>query len=160
MEKLKLRRYTLVNDFGAIGHAVARMEDNLFDLICGPDKSMNDRGIITVVGPGTGLGVAHILRHETGYHVTETEGGHVDFAPIDSVEDQLLKHHRKSYRRVSAERIVSGPGLAGIYRVLADLEKKKVTDLSAPRTLGTGLVRNRQLGFPQLLIVFVGASEA
>lgn len=130
MEKLHLQRYTLVNDFGAVGHAVARMDDSLFGLICGPDRSLNDRGLITVVGPGTGLGVAYILQHESGYHVTETEGGHVDFAPLDSVEDQLLDHHRKSYRRVSAERIVSGPGLAGIYRVLADLEKKKVTDLS------------------------------
>lgn len=128
-EKLKLNRYTLVNDFGAVAHAVIQMEPDMMRPICGPDVPLPDNGIITVVGPGTGLGVAHILRRSSGYHVTETEGGHIDFAPHDTVEDKLLSHLRETHRRVSAERVASGPGLAVIYKVLADLENRKVATL-------------------------------
>lgn len=122
LEKLGLDRFTLVNDFGAVGHAVAHMDDDMFSPICGPEKVDSDSGVITVVGPGTGLGVAHILRKDNAYHVTETEGGHTNFAPLDRVEDGLLAHLRKAHRRVSVERIVSGPGLAIIYKVLAEME--------------------------------------
>ena len=83
-------------------------------------------GVIGVVGPGTGLGVAHVLRGATGYHVMETEGGHIDWAPIDNLEDGLLSWLRRDYDRVSAERIVSGPGLAHIHAFLAEREGEAV----------------------------------
>jgi len=129
-EKLKLNRFTLVNDFGAVGHAVAQMDADMFSPICGPDQALTSDGIITVVGPGTGLGVAHIMRRHGEYHVTETEGGHIDFAPLDHVEDQILAHLRKAHRRVSVERIVSGPGLAVIYQVLAGMEQREARSLN------------------------------
>ena len=68
-EKLKLNRFTLVNDFGAVGDAVAQMDAEMFSPICGPDEPLTSDGIITVVGPGTGLGVAHIMRRHGDYHV-------------------------------------------------------------------------------------------
>ncbi len=133
-ETLKLNRFTLINDFAAVGHAVAQMDADMFRPICGPDEALTNDGIITVVGPGTGLGVAHILRvaNKEGddYQVTETEGGHIDFAPLDHVEDQLLAHLRQHHCRVSVERIVSGPGLAIIYQVLAQMEQRQVRPLS------------------------------
>jgi glucokinase len=128
-EKLKLDRFTLVNDFGAVGHAVAQMDGDMFSPICGPDVPLTDQGIVAVVGPGTGLGVAHILHQGEDYYVTETEGGHIDFAPLDHVEDQILSHLRKGHGRVSVERIVSGPGLATIYQVLAGMEQCKAQTL-------------------------------
>jgi glucokinase len=129
-EKLNLKRFTLVNDFGAVGHAVAQLGPEMFSHVCGPDVAFASDGIITVVGPGTGLGVAHILWIGGEYHVTETEGGHIDFAPLDHAEDQILAHMRKAHRRVSVERIVSGPGLAIIYQVLANLERQEARSLS------------------------------
>lgn len=123
-EKLGLERYTLINDFAAVAHAVAQMGDDMFSPICGPQPTAPVAGITTVVGPGTGLGVAHILRHDNGYHVTATEGGHIDFAPLDRIEDALLDHLRQAHRRVSVERIVAGPGLSVIYQVLASLEQQ------------------------------------
>ncbi|VAV93511.1 Glucokinase [hydrothermal vent metagenome] len=133
-ETLKLNRFTLINDFGAVGHAVAQMDADMFRPVCGPDKALTNDGIITVVGPGTGLGVAHILRvankGSDDYQVTETEGGHIDFAPLDHTEDQLLAHLRQHHRRVSVERLASGPGLATIYQVLAQMEQQQVRSLS------------------------------
>ncbi len=128
-EKLELKRYTLVNDFGAVGHAVATLGDDMFSPICGPDEPASRYGVTTIVGPGTGLGVALVVDVRGSYHVIETEGGHIDFAPLDRIEDQLLATLRESHRRVSAERIVAGPGLAIIYRLLAKREAEIPRDL-------------------------------
>ena len=124
--KLGVDRYRLVNDFEAVGHAVAQSGPEHFVHLCGPDAALPDSGTISIVGPGTGLGVAHVLRHAGGYHVQATEGGHVDFAPLDAIEDAILARLRGRYRRVSVERIVSGPGLVEIYEALAAIEGKAV----------------------------------
>ncbi|MCH8686219.1 glucokinase [Pedomonas mirosovicensis] len=121
-DRLGLESFTLVNDFGAIGHAVAQAAPEDLQHLCGPDAPLPEDGVITVLGPGTGLGVTHVLRRRGRYHVIECEGGHIDFAPLDSVEDAILTRLRERYRRVSIERIVSGPGLRNIYEALGALE--------------------------------------
>ena len=75
----------------------------------------------------TGLGVAALLRRHDGYDVIETEGGHVDFAPLDSLEDRILAHLRASFRRVSVERLISGRGLMNIYEALGAIEGLSLT---------------------------------
>ena len=89
-ERLGVDTFVLINDFGAIGHAVAQVGPQHFAHVCGPDTPLPDHGSITVCGPGTGLGVAQVLRTKGAYHVIETEGGHQDFAPLDAIEDALL----------------------------------------------------------------------
>jgi glucokinase len=125
-EKLGVDAHVLVNDFEAVGHAVAQGQPHHFTRLAGPDTPLPDSGTISVIGPGTGLGVAHILRHAGGYHVQATEGGHIDFAPLDAIEDALLKALRQRYRRVSVERIVAGPGIVDIYQTLAAIEDRAV----------------------------------
>ncbi len=130
-ERLNVDAYVLVNDFEAVGHAVAQAAPEHFEHLCGPDQPLTDEGTISIIGPGTGLGVAHIHRHTNqnggrGYHVQATEGGHVDFAPLDAIEDAILARMRKRFTRVSAERIVSGPGLVDIYETLAQIEGRAI----------------------------------
>lgn len=125
-QQLGVKQFTLVNDFGAVAHAVAQLGPDCFAHCGGPDAPLPDIGGITVIGPGTGLGVAQLHRTEGGYHVVETEGGHIGFAPVDEVEDQLLVILRQRFGRVSAERIVSGPGLANLYRAMAAIEGREV----------------------------------
>jgi glucokinase len=138
-EKLKVESYTLVNDFEAVGHAVAQAGPEHFVHLCGPDQPLEATGTISIIGPGTGLGVAHVLRTGDGYHVQATEGGHIDFAPLDSIEDAILARLRKRYRRVSAERVVSGPGLVDIYETLASIEGRAIQQLDDKQlwSLGT-----------------------
>lgn len=125
--QLDIDAVTLVNDFGAIGHAVAQLPDSDFVHLCGPPTTLPATGAITVCGPGTGLGVAQVLRTGTGaYHVIPTEGGHIDFAPLDAIDDQILRHLRARHIRVSAERIVSGPGIVAIYETLARIEGRPI----------------------------------
>lgn len=134
-EKLGATRFTVVNDFGAVGHAVARAGADHFVHLAGPDLPLPTGGTITIVGPGTGLGVAHIWRGSAGdYRVQATEGGHIDFAPLDSIEDAILARLRQRYRRVSIERVVSGPGIIDIYEALAAMEGRAIQPLD-DRTL-------------------------
>ncbi|WP_022686979.1 glucokinase [Sphingomonas phyllosphaerae] len=121
-ERLGAETWTIINDFGAIGHAVAQLPDADFEHLCGPDIPLPAQGVTTVCGPGTGLGVAQVYKQDGRYNVLPTEGGHMDYAPLDGIEDALLKRLRKTYTRVSAERIVAGPGIVAIYETLAELE--------------------------------------
>ena len=125
-ERLGVTQYKIVNDFGAVAHAVAQFGPDQFDHLCGPDGPMPEHGVTSVIGPGTGLGVAQLLKAAAGYHVIETEGGHVDFAPLDALEDQVLAYLRRSFRRVSVERIVAGSGLVNLYNAIASIEGRAV----------------------------------
>ncbi|HXH16283.1 MAG TPA: glucokinase [Sphingomonas sp.] len=125
-ERLKADQWVVVNDFGAVGHAVAQVPSSDFIHLCGPDTPLPSEGITTICGPGTGLGVAQLLRRKDSYQVLETEGGHMDFAPLDGIEDALLKRLRRTFTRVSAERVVAGPGIVAIYETLAEMEGRSV----------------------------------
>ena len=97
-DRLGVDRVTLVNDFGAVGHAVVSVEPSHLRHLCGPDLPLPKQGVISIIGPGTGLGVAHVLRREGHNHVIECEGGHIDYAPLDGIEDAILARLRKRYR--------------------------------------------------------------
>ncbi len=128
-DKLNVDDFVIINDFEAVGHAVAQVGSEHFVHLCGPDTDLPRYGTMSVLGPGTGLGVSHIRRFDGGYHVQATEGGHIDFAPLDSIEDALLARLRKRYRRVSIERVVAGPAISDIYETLAFIEGRAVQSL-------------------------------
>jgi len=148
--RLGAESWTLVNDFAAVGHAVAQLGEDSFLHLCGPDIALPDKGAITVCGPGTGLGVAQVFRHSAGYDVIATEGGHVDFAPLDAIEDALVKRLRKTYTRVSAERVVAGPGIIPIYETLAEIEGKPVHRLDDKQLWALALEGKDQLAVAAL----------
>lgn len=125
-ERLGADTYTIINDFGAIGHAVAQLPEQDFDHLCGPDTPLPAKGVTTVCGPGTGLGVAQVLKTNGSYHVLPTEGGHMDYAPLDPIEDAILRRLRRTFTRVSTERICAGPGIVAIYETLAEMEGRSV----------------------------------
>jgi glucokinase len=138
-EKLGVERFTLVNDFAAVAHAVARADDSQFLHLAGPDQLLGREGTISVIGPGTGLGVAHLYRSAAGdYRVQATEGGHIDFAPLDSIEDAILARLRQRHIRVSVERVVAGPAIVDIYEALAALEGRSVPEQDAITIWGLG----------------------
>lgn len=124
--RLGLDRHLLVNDFGAVAHAVAQAGAEHFRHLAGPDQPLPDTGVVTVCGPGTGLGVAQLVLRPDRYQVLETEGGHMDWAPLDALEDEILRRLRRTFTRVSAERIATGPGLAALYGAMAAIEGRPV----------------------------------
>jgi glucokinase len=121
-KELGLEQMRLINDFEAVAHAVAQLEPRWFTRLCGPERLLPEEGVVSVIGPGTGLGVAQLLRRGGRYEVIATQGGHIDFAPLDPLEDAILLRLRERFRRVSVERVASGQGLTNIYQALAAIE--------------------------------------
>jgi glucokinase len=128
-EGLGADTYVVVNDFAAVAHAVAQLPDADFLHICGPERAMARDGVTSICGPGTGLGVAGVLHAGGSYHVLSTEGGHVDFAPLDAFEDTMLARLRTTFTRVSAERVCAGPAIVAIYDTLTEIEGKPARHL-------------------------------
>jgi glucokinase len=128
--ELGLTGMRLLNDFEAVAHAVARLPTDALPLLFGEDKPFPAYGGVTVLGPGTGLGVALIAFDEGMPHVIATEGGHTDFAPLDGLEERILDQLRSDFRRVSTERLTAGPGLNNIYKAMAAISHEKIALLS------------------------------
>lgn len=101
---------TVVNDFTAQALAIDALEPE--DLLWFGSPRPAGPGIRTVLGPGTGLGIA--VQTVNG-EVIPSEGGHVSFAPSNEHEADILRSLLSRFHRVSAERIISGPGLENIY---------------------------------------------
>jgi len=127
-EDLGLAQHLVLNDFAAIGHAVATLDASHFLHIAGPDSPLPETGVISIVGPGTGLGVGLVMRENCRYRVVATEGGNMDFSPRDELDDRLMATLRKRHGHVSAERVISGAGLRDIYAAIAGVEAPYVDD--------------------------------
>lgn len=124
---LGLDELLVVNDFGAVARAVPALSDNGREILYGP-MITPPRGPISVLGPGTGLGVALLVGdQDSGWRIVETEGGHVSFAPQDAEERQIAEWLADRHGRVSNERLLSGIGLSQIDAALAGRRPGKST---------------------------------
>ncbi len=119
---LGVSKVHLVNDFGAVAVALPGLgADDLLPLGC--DDAVPGAGPKVAVGPGTGLGVAGLVPDGCGGWVPVTgEGGHVDLAPANNREISVIYQLLQEFGHVSAERVVSGPGLETLYAALSALD--------------------------------------
>lgn len=116
---LSLDGHVLLNDFGAMAEAVHALDPEWFEHLCGPQQPLPSDKPISVIGAGTGLGVAVLQRLERGIAILETEGAHIHFAPLSEPERRVSDAIAEKYGRTSVERVVSGPGLGDIVRTFA-----------------------------------------
>ena len=124
---LGLSRVHLINDFYATASGIEVLhEEDLAVLHPGKPQSEAPR---LVVGAGTGLGVAQLFWCGGGYRAYASEGGHVQFAPTDTLQAELLAYMQSQFQRVSYERLVSGPGLARIYAFLGQRSQRDAAEL-------------------------------
>lgn len=118
----------ILNDFGATARALPVLEPEEQVVLHGhADESL--AGPVSLLGPGTGLGVALLSQCPDGrWQVIETEGGHISFAPLGSEERCIHEWLSARHQRVSVERVLSGRGLARIHAALAgDSPSKRET---------------------------------
>ena len=105
-----------LNDFEAVAHALAVLRpDELRPL--GPVAAVC-RGPRAVFGPGTGLGVAALLPNGKDWIAMASEGGHVSFGPAAPDERKVFQRLAQGAELITAERVISGPGLERLYRAL------------------------------------------
>jgi glucokinase len=106
----------LVNDFAAVAAGVTVCTtDQLVTLQVGAPLP---GGLRLVIGAGTGLGVAAMLGDGRTLHILPSEGGHVGFSPLDATQSRIHAELLARHGRVTAERVISGPGLRAIHQVL------------------------------------------
>lgn len=113
------KRSFLLNDLEATAYGMLYLRDD--ELINLNPSASSVSGHCAVIAAGTGLGEAMLFWNGSSFHPVGSEGGHTDFAPSDTQQDDLLRWLRGQYPdHVSYERILSGPGVYALYRFLAE----------------------------------------
>lgn len=107
---------TLLNDFEAAAHGIPALTPADFTTL--QVGAPRPAGAQVVIGAGTGLGVAYRISNGSDYQVVSGEGGHAGFAPTDREQTALQLSLLAELGRVSAEHVVSGPGLVRIHAFL------------------------------------------
>ena len=121
-DKLKLESLYVINDYTAISLAVPFLPQEEKVQI-GGDEPQTD-GVTAVFGPGTGLGVSHIVKSAGKWISLDGEGGHVSFTPNTREQADILFVLQEQFGHVSAERILSGQGLVNLYQSLCTLSQQ------------------------------------
>jgi len=107
----------LMNDLEAAGCGIAILGAGDLDFLQRGERAEGNRVLIAA---GTGLGECVMVWARGRHRPVASEGGHADWAPNDALEDELLAWLRARYGHVSAERVLSGHGLADLYRFLSE----------------------------------------
>ncbi len=107
-------RVGLVNDVQATGFGALKLGPGQLHAL-NEGAAPPEPGNIAVIAAGTGLGEGFLFWDGARYRPAASEGGHADFAPRSEEEIELYRFLRGRFRRVSYERIVSGPGLRNLY---------------------------------------------
>ncbi|MDA3920409.1 MAG: glucokinase [Salinisphaera sp.] len=101
------------NDFTALALSLPRLARNSLIQIGG--GTGDPETPLAAIGPGTGLGVSGVIPTRAGWYALATEGGHVTLSPGNEREAELLLLLTRRFSHVSAERVLSGPGLVNLY---------------------------------------------
>ncbi len=115
-EAFDIGRVQVHNDFAAAAQGIATLApQDLVELQTGTPVETAAR---VVIGAGTGLGVAGLIRQGDDWRTVPGEGGHIGFAPADEEQLALWRFLTLHHGRVTAERVLSGAGLVDVYRFL------------------------------------------
>jgi glucokinase len=115
-KRFELSQLRIVNDFEAVAWALPRLGPPHTRLL--GDCTLSREGVKLALGPGTGLGVAALVPAGGRWHVVASEGGHASFGPDEAGEEAMFARLREQCGFVSAETVLSGPGLVRLARAL------------------------------------------
>lgn len=115
-DDLGLASLQVLNDFEALALSLPHLGPQQ---LRGHGALPRAEGVLAVVGPGTGLGVAGVVQTRGGWQALPGEGGHSTLAAGDDFEDEVLRAARREHGHVSAERLLSGIGLPTLYQAVA-----------------------------------------
>lgn len=128
-EELGLEALYLINDYTAISMSLPFLGSEQFIQV-GPG-TIEPAAPKAVLGPGTGLGVGHLVQFDGLWHSLPGEGGHVDFAPVDELDISIWHYLKKRYAHISYEQLLSGLGVIQIYEALVEISDGEYPELSA-----------------------------
>jgi glucokinase len=138
-ETLGLTHLTVVNDFTAIAHALPHLGAADRRAVGGGEAAPDTP--VALIGPGTGLGVSGLVPDgRGGWTALATEGGHVTLPATDARDMAVIDYLRGRYDHVSAERVLSGPGLVNLYEALARIEARDAAALTPAEVTARALL--------------------
>jgi glucokinase len=127
--RLAFDRLEVINDFTALALALPRLGAGDRQSVGGGAAAAG--APIGVLGPGSGLGVSGLVHSGTGWIALAGEGGHATMAAASDRESAALDHMRRHFDHVSAERVLSGPGLVNLYNSLSVIDGVPAKSYSA-----------------------------
>jgi glucokinase len=144
LHALGARSLLVLNDFEALALSLPRLgPQQVRPWGVNPNQKKLGQQVMSVVGPGTGLGVASVVPTAHGWQALPGEGGHMTLAPADDFESELLRHARSEFSHVSGERFLSGIGLPVLHRAVAAVlgQGQAAPSLTAEVIIERGLAR-------------------
>ena len=154
--KLCLTRLNVINDFTALALALPSIPaENLVQVGGQSAQAFAPKGLI---GPGTGLGVSGLLpTHQNDHWVAIAgEGGHTTLAAQNETEYRVIELIRQRYGHVSAERVLSGPGLVDLYLALRQLQKQAPVDVAGAAEITAWALQDKDPLAYQSIEMFAG----
>jgi glucokinase len=121
--RLGLADLAVINDFLAVALAVPALGARQLCKV-GPGRRIAGAPV-AVMGPGTGLGVSLLVPDGERWVAVATEGGHVSLPAADAGDETVITALRHRFGHVSAERVLSGPGLVNLYDAVCALAGKR-----------------------------------
>jgi glucokinase len=119
--EIGVERLALINDLVATAEGIQLLKAEEVAVL--QEGSPEPAGNRALIAAGTGLGMAFLPRVGDRWVPVPSEGGHADYPPRTEDEIDLLRYLREHFGRVSAERVLSGPGLFNLYNFLRDARK-------------------------------------
>jgi glucokinase len=141
-QTLALEHLLVLNDFEALALSLPKLGAHQYRPWAAAPSA---RGMVAVVGPGTGLGVGAAVETAHGWAALPGEGGHATLAPMDKLESELLCVVRREYPHVSAERLLSGIGLPVLHEALSQVLGQPAIARSAEQVVERGVARTDSL---------------
>ena len=128
-EKFELEHVSIINDFAAFAQATPYLpEKDKVRLVDAPGMA---GAPIAAIGAGTGFGVASLSHSSKGYQVSAAEGGHTILAAANEFQWQVLQAAKQEHDYISVERLLSGTGLALLYRCVAKVNGQQLQGYSS-----------------------------
>ena len=159
-KELKIGQVFLINDLEANAWGLRALSAEEFVVL---NEGKPQHGHAALIAAGTGLGEAGIFWDGKKRVPFGCEGGHVDFAPRNELEMELLRYLHKRYGHVSYERVLSGPGLHNLYRFLVEMRLENEEDFTLdPKVITERALTGKSRACKRALEWFVSlyASEA
>lgn len=122
----------ILNDWEALAIALPALSDAQLTRVGDGEQQAGKPKV--AIGPGTGLGVASLIPVDGGWKAVSGEGGHVTLAASNDDEARVIARVRDDYGHCSAERLISGPGMSYLHRLLHEtgdqLTPKRIAELA------------------------------
>ncbi|MBE7182906.1 MAG: glucokinase [Methylobacterium mesophilicum] len=151
-ETIGFRDIVMLNDFEAQALAAVVMgPENLTAIGVGTPEEGGGR---VVLGPGTGLGVAGLIRSDGRWIPVRGEGGHMDLGPRTPRDFEIFPFLEKLDGRISGEQILCGRGLVNLYRAVAKADGAQA-ELHTPAEITTAALGGNDRLAEEVLDLFV-----